>query len=457
MKKRIYKSVCLLLITAIIVSVGSVFALYAVNMINVGEKNVCDKAQYLSRYIDNDKTGISSAELLKGLSDTDGGARITLIDKDGTVLFDNMTDVSKMENHGSRREVVEAIERGIGMDRRISHTLEKSVYYSAVRLSDGRILRVSETHMSLAGMAVSVLVELLIIIAVMCTAAIWMASRLSRNIMEPINEIDINHIGDTSAYKELQPFLERIKKDNEERDKTERIRREFSANVSHELRTPLTTISGYAQMINNGMARPEDVRMFGEKIEKESERLILLVNDIINLSRLDETDSIASPERINLHDIARQVISDLTKAAEEKNVVMYLNGYDAEIFANRTMLYEMIYNVTDNAVKYNRDGGTVTITTSPGSRGAQIVVSDTGIGIAKEEQSRIFERFYRVDKSHSRKIGGTGLGLSIVKHAAIAHNAEIDLESEPGKGTAIRIIFPDKNMPQSGRTEDYNV
>ena len=197
--------------------------------------------------------------------------------------------------------------------------------------------------------------------------------------------------------------------------------------------------------------------MFGEKIEKESERLILLVNDIINLSRLDETDSIVAPEQINLRDIARQVISDLTKAAEEKNVAMYLNGCDAEVLANRTMLYEMIYNVTDNAVKYNRDGGSVTITTSSGSRGAQIVVSDTGIGIAKEEQSRIFERFYRVDKSHSRKIGGTGLGLSIVKHAAMAHNAEINLESEPGKGTAIKIIFPNQKMPLCGSMEDKNV
>ena len=457
MKKRIYKNVCWLLITAIVISVGSVFALYAVNMINAGERNVYDKAQYLVRYINNAKTGLSSAEMLDALSETDSDVRITLIDRDGTVLFDNMSDASKMENHGSRREVIEAIESGTGRDRRVSQTLEKSVYYCAVKLSDGRILRVSETHMSLAGMAVSVLVELFIIIAVMCTDAIWMASRLSRNIMEPINEIDINHIGDTAAYKELQPFFERIKKDNEERDKTERIRREFSANVSHELRTPLTTISGYAQMINNGMARPEDVRMFGEKIEKESERLILLVNDIINLSRLDETDSIAAPEQINLRDIARQVISDLTKAAEEKNVVMYLNGCDAEVLANRTMLYEMIYNVTDNAVKYNRDGGSVTITTSSSSGGAQIVVSDTGIGIAKEEQSRIFERFYRVDKSHSRKIGGTGLGLSIVKHAAMAHNAEINLESEPGKGTAIKIIFPNQKMPLCGSMEDKNV
>lgn len=442
MKKKIYRNVCLLLIAAVVLAVSGVFAIYAASMVNVGKSRVYDKAQYLKTYMENTAEQDYKLNLIDRVSSGDKKSRITLIEPNGTVVFDNEANPEKMENHSQRKEFIEASSDGIGTDQRKSETLGETVYYCAVRLNDGYVLRVSENHSSVAGLAVSVVVELILILIIMCIAAVIVSSRLAKNIVEPINRIDINNISDIEVYPEMQPFVERIKKDNAERDKTEQIRREFSANVSHELRTPMTTISGYAQMISNGMARPEDVKLFGEKIEKESERLILLINDIINLSKLDETNEISMPEKINLKDIAKQVISNLTDAAAKKAVSIYLNGTDVVITANRTMLYEMIYNITDNAVKYNKDGGRVTISTNTDYNGASIMVADTGIGIPKEEQERIFERFYRVDKSHSKKIGGTGLGLSIVKHAAMVHNANIDLKSTPGVGTTITIQFP---------------
>lgn len=442
MKRKIYRSVCMLLIAAVVLAVSGVFAVYAVNMINAGESRVYDKAQYLRDCIEETEVLDNKGALLRKISFENSKSRITLIAPDGKVVFDSEANPEEMNNHSQRKEFIEANRYGTGTDKRRSETLGESIYYCAVKLSDGYVLRVSESNASVAGLAVSAVLELCVILVLMCIAAVAVSSRLAEKIVEPINRIDINNIDNASIYLEMQPFVKRIKKDNEERNKTEQIRREFSANVSHELRTPLTTISGYAQMINNGMVRPEDIKMFGEKIERESERLILLINDIIDLSRLDETEKIAYPEKINLKDIAKQVISSLTEAAEKKQVNIYINGSDAVVTANRTMLYEMVYNIADNAVKYNNVGGKVNISTNTDINGASITVSDNGIGIPEEDRERIFERFYRVDKSHSKKIGGTGLGLSIVKHAAAVHNARIDLKSKQGEGTSITVTFP---------------
>ena len=227
-----------------------------------------------------------------------------------------------------------------------------------------------------------------------------------------------------------------------EKEKTEKIRREFTANVSHELKTPLTTISGYAQMISNGMAKAEDIKEFGRKIEKESDRLLTLIDDIINLSNIDEQGSIENPENIDLSLVTEEAICVLEKAAKERGIQIYYTKIPTFIKGNVTLVSELVYNLLDNAIKYNKDNGKITVFVGESAKGVELSVKDTGIGIPPEDTERIFERFYRVDKSHSKKVGGTGLGLSIVKHVCACHNATIRVKSKVGKGTTIYVTFP---------------
>ena len=266
------------------------------------------------------------------------------------------------------------------------------------------------------------------------------ANRLTKHIMKPINDIDLDNLKDASVYEELMPFLNRIEKDNEEREQAEKIRREFSANVSHELKTPLTSIYGYAQMITNNMAKPEDYHMCAEKIEKEASNLMLLIDDIIKLSHLDEIE-VETDELIDLSEIARDTIMRLEPTAKKRGVQIFYSGEPAYINGSRTLIGELMYNLIDNAVKYNKENGKVTVFSGTTANKVEFSVRDTGIGIPEEAQERIFERFYRVDKSRSKTLGGTGLGLSIVKHAAICHNAEIKVRSKLGTGTSITVIF----------------
>ncbi len=281
-------------------------------------------------------------------------------------------------------------------------------------------------------------IAVMVIIAV-CT---WVISRsITKKIMQPIYELDVNNMDEDMIYPELLPFFERIAAEKEEKEKTEAIRREFSANVSHELKTPLTSISGYAQMINNGMAKPEDIAMFGLKIEKEAERLLLIIDDIIRLSKLDETTEIIEPEKIKLNELVAETIARLETQLEKREVTVYYSGDECCIRGRATLIDEMVYNIIDNAIKYNKQGGRINVYVGASAKGIDFSVEDTGIGIPEEDLERIFERFYRVDKSHSKTIGGTGLGLSIVKHVAIAHNAEIDVKSKLGEGTTITVTF----------------
>ena len=346
-----------------------------------------------------------------------------------------------MENHADRPEVKEALENGRGSNVRRSDTLNEEMFYYAVRLSDGTILRVSKTMDTAFRTALNVLPGMGVIAVVM----LLLAAALSRNqvakMIRPINELDLNVPLENEMYEELTPLLKRIDEQNKQKDAIADMRKEFSANVSHELKTPLTSISGYAEIMKNGLVKPEDMKVFSERIYNEASRLITLVEDIIKLSKLDEGAIEVEKEDVDLYELTREIVSRLAPQAESRNVHLEVTGENVIYHGVRQILDEMIYNICENAVKYNKKGGSVSVWVGATLKGKKVIVSDTGIGIPKDQQERIFERFYRVDKSHSKETGGTGLGLSIVKHGAIMHNAQIHVESKVGKGTKMELTF----------------
>ena len=291
-------------------------------------------------------------------------------------------------------------------------------------------------------MPLIVLQIMAVILAVMVGLTIPVSKRLTNYIMDPLNEVDLENIGDAEVYDELKPFFARVANEKERKEEIEKIRREFTANVSHELKTPLTTISGYAQMISNGMAKTEDITEFAKKIEKESGRLLTLIDDIINLSNLDERSGIENAEDVDLSMITEEAICVLEKAAKERGIQIFYSKAPTFIKGNSTLLGELVYNLLDNAIKYNKENGKITVFVGEGVDGVELSIKDTGIGIPHEDKERIFERFYRVDKSHSKKVGGTGLGLSIVKHVCTCHGAKIKVKSIVGKGTTMSVTFP---------------
>ncbi len=288
---------------------------------------------------------------------------------------------------------------------------------------------------------ISVSLTMPVILILMTAVTFPVSKKLTSRIMEPINKADIDNIGEAEIYDELKPFLENIAVKSGEKTEAEKIRREFTANASHELKTPLTTISGYAQMISNGMARPDDIKDFCARISTEADRLLTLIDDIINLSHLDESCGIENSERLDLSLITEENIRVLEKSAKEKGIQIFYTRTPVFINGNATLIGELVYNLIDNAVKYNRENGRIIVFTGETAYGVELSVRDTGIGIPSEDTERIFERFYRVDKSHSKKVGGTGLGLSIVKHVCACHNADIRVKSALGKGTTIYVTF----------------
>ena len=375
------------------------------------------------------------------------GLRITLISQDGSVLFESATE-QPMENHLSRPEILQAMETGVGKDIRDSQTLGYETYYYAVSLSDGSILRVaqdSETIWSIYDAALPAIV--LSCVALMLAAAL-LATWLTRALVQPVLKMteDLDHIQENVPYKELVPFADSIHSDRILRENNEKMRQEFTANVSHELKTPLTSISGYAELIETGIAKPEDVPGFAEKIHREASRMIQLVNDILQLSHLDNADaSAAAPEMetVDLLEVVRECVERQKLNARRAYVTLTYLGESAPVRGSRSLLDELCQNLCDNAIRYNRPGGKVQIVTACTRDGhCTLTVTDNGIGIPKEAQSSVFERFYRVDKSRSKATGGTGLGLAIVKHIARIHNARIKLESQVDVGTTITVIFP---------------
>ena len=434
--RKIQKSMmAILVVTLVLFYVILSIILYNRNL-SLLQSEIQQEAKYICTAIN-----ISGPEYLEEMDEVVIQTRVTRIDQEGNVLYDSRRDESTLENHGERKEVRDALSGGVGEDIRRSATVETDMYYYALLLDDGTVLRVSRAVDSLVSTAVDVIPVIGVLGVLMTVLALFLAKWQTEKLIKPINELDLEHPLDNVVYSELNPLLTAMDIQNREKEAVSNMRKEFSANVSHELKTPLTSISGYAEIMKNGMVRPADIPLFSERIYKEARRLITLVEDIIKLSKLDEESIELEKEEVDLYDLTREVISRLAPQASQKNVRMEMTGESVKYFGIRQILDEMIYNVCENAIKYNNDGGRVTVWVGNTLDGAKVSVSDNGIGIPKEHQERIFERFYRVDKSHSKERGGTGLGLSIVKHGALLHGAKVSVESEPGKGTKIEMQF----------------
>lgn len=404
--------------------------------VNLMEQETRQEANYIVKAIE-----ISGTDYLKQMDEVEKNTRITLIDSAGDVLYDSTEDAVTLQNHKNRPEIKAAHKNGTGQEVRRSTTMSKEMFYYAKLLPDGNVLRVSKTMNTAFHTAIAILPMMALIALVALGFAYLLARQQVAKLIRPINELNLEEPLENEVYEELTPLLESIDKQNKEKEAIANMRKEFSANVSHELKTPLTSISGYAEIMKSGIVKPEDMPRFSEKIYNEARRLITLVEDIIKLSHLDEGKVELEKEDIDLYDLTREIISRLAPQASAKKVHMELTGESVIYNGVRQILDEMVYNICENAIKYNKECGEIRVWVGNTLNGKKIIVTDTGIGIPKEQQERIFERFYRVDKSHSKEIGGTGLGLSIVKHGAILHNAKIHVDSELGKGTRMELIF----------------
>ena len=550
MTKRIFRSICVValavLIGAVVVIMGALYTYFT----GVQRRQLTMQASLAAQAVANE-----GGAYLTSLQDPD--TRITWIGADGTVLYDSHSDHDTMENHLQREEVREALETGTGESIRFSATLAEQTVYTARRLPDGTVLRLSMAQYSAAALVLDMAEPIVLVLTAAVILALWLAHRLSRAIVSPLNGLDLDDPLSNQEYEEIGPLLRRLESqqrqlkaqetelkrkqrefdaisnnmeeglvllndrfivltmnpaaarliglnrtfvginflsvaresaieamlreavegkkadiqysmmgreyqmeanpvktggvvsgvvllilDITEKHQAETQRREFTANVSHELKTPLHAISGYAELMKSGLVRSEDMTGFADRIYSETQRLIRLVEDILRLSRLDENADADRWEPVDLYVLAREAVQNLEPTAAKNHVTMHLTGGSTPVIGSRQQLYGLVLNLCSNAIKYNRPDGRVDVDIRRDDAGPVLTVRDTGIGIAPEHHERIFQRFYRVDKSHSKAVGGTGLGLSIVKHAALNHNARIELESQEGEGTTIRVIFP---------------
>ena len=554
MTKKIFKSIMFVCALVLTVGLAAVMGILYSNFDGQMRKELSKEAAYLAYGVEQ-----QGVDYLKNIKDK--SARITYIDQDGTVLFDNEADVSEMKNHSDRTEFQKAEKYGAGESSRYSDTLSEKTIYYALRLKDGTVLRVSGTQDSVLALVENLIFPLCGLLCLMLILSGIMASAISKRIVKPINELDLESPKENQVYEELSPLLSKIHRQNREiqnqlelakqqqeefslitenmqeglividkytmilsanssawnlfhmdgvcqgesvycldreeefrhaieqvlsgehtelvlklngsdiqlianpviRDKKtegavvllvnvteklerESLRREFSANVSHELKTPLTSISGFAEIMQGGLVKCEDIPQFAGRIYKESQRLLQLVEDVIQISQLDEEKTSYTWESVDVYQVCKNAFESLKEKAKRLNVHLYICGERMKMEAVRTLLEEAVYNICDNAIKYNRNDGSVSVFLTQTAQEIQIVVKDTGVGIPKEDQDRVFERFYRVDKSHSKEIGGTGLGLSIVKHAVGALKGSVILRSEEGNGTEITLRFPKVHM-----------
>lgn len=437
MRRRIQHSIILTLIVASLLFYGILSVILYERNLELLKQEVRQEAMYIQAAIN-----ISGSEYLETMDAVDLNTRVTQISEDGEVLYDSRRDETTLENHGSRKEVRRALKKGEGDDIRVSDTVRQELYYYAVLLEDGSVLRVAREMDSLIQTAVEVFPVVGGVAVLMMVFAFFFSGWQTRRLIRPINELDLEHPLDNDVYEELSPLLVAMDAQNKEKEAVANMRKEFSANVSHELKTPLTSISGYAEIMKNGMVRPADIPVFSERIYKEARRLITLVEDIIKLSKLDEEAVEMEKEQVNLYELTREIVSRLSPQAMQKKISIEVTGEPVLYNGIRQVLDEMIYNVCENAIKYNVDGGEVSVWVGSTLDGPKVSVKDTGIGIPEEHHERIFERFYRVDKSHSKERGGTGLGLSIVKHGALVHGAKVTVDSAPGRGTKIEMQFP---------------
>lgn len=373
----------------------------------------------------------------------DDDLRITLIGADGEVLYESLLNKDEMDNHNERPEIIEAREKGEGEAIRYSTTSGTHTFYYAERLQNGNMLRIGRDSVSVNRIMVNTLVIVLVIALCILFVCMGISHYLTKKLVEPIEKLATNImlVDENNVYEEIRPFVNTIKEQHVNIINNAQLRQEFTANVSHELKTPLTAISGYAELIGNGMTGKEDTIRFSNEIHSNANRLLSLINDIIKLSELDEADHQMEMERIDLYKLAENCVQMMQVTAEKQGIRLTLQGESAMVMANKGLMDEVFYNLCSNAIRYNKPGGSVTVTVGTKDERPFLSVADTGIGIPKECQERVFERFYRVDKSRSKSTGGTGLGLAIVKHIVAQHNAALCLDSELGKGTTIEIVF----------------
>ncbi len=373
----------------------------------------------------------------------DDDLRITLIGTDGEVLYESLLNKDEMDNHNERPEIIEAREKGEGEAVRYSATSGTHTFYYAERLQNGNVLRIGRDSVSVNRIMVNTLVIVLVIALSILFVCMGISHYLTKKLVEPIEKLATNImlVDENNVYEEIRPFVNTIKEQHINIINNAQLRQEFTANVSHELKTPLTAISGYAELIGNGMTGKEDTIRFSNEIHSNANRLLSLINDIIKLSELDEADHQMEMERIDLYKLAENCVQMMQVTAEKQGIRLILQGESTMVMANKGLMDEVFYNLCSNAIRYNKPGGSVTVTVGTKDEHPFLSVADTGIGIPKECQERVFERFYRVDKSRSKSTGGTGLGLAIVKHIVAQHNAALHLDSELGEGTTIEIVF----------------
>lgn len=435
MKRKVFLRLAILALVVEVISVA-VCAFIYLNTIRASVKgSLAQCAELLA--------GFSSEEdyIERLQQNTPEGIRITLIGQSGDVLFDSMESAIS-DNHLNRPEVVSALEDGSGYAVRTSEANGLDMHYYALRLDGGMILRVSMFASGINSFIDDALPLMLALSLVVVVIALIMAKILTDRLVEPIEKLSSNPDATEMPYPELRPFAEQMEKDRYVQQHMEMLRREFTANVSHELKTPLTGISGYAEMIETGIAKPEDVQDFAGKIRKEALRLLGLVGDIIRLSELDSAEKEEDAEQVDMLELAEENVERLNPIADSMGVSVTVDGEPCYVTGSRKRLDELVFNLIDNSVRYNKADGSVAVSVKNTEANIIFAVSDTGIGIPSEARDRVFERFYRVDKSRSKRDGGTGLGLAIVKRVAMLYGAEIRLESEENVGTTVSVRFP---------------
>ena len=438
-KKTLYKifafGVSVITITAVLIL--SVFYSYSDNQLKEQLRVVESVVE--NQLAQDDDTAFISNHI-------DKNVRITLVAKDGTVIADSQESVNKLGNHLNRQEIQQAIKNGEATVTRHSDTQGKKVYYFAKQLDNGNILRVSAEAKSIGKFFSDYIIYIFLCIIVVIVAAVFVRMGITKSIVKPITQLgqSLDNIDKFKSDEELKPLVNALLQQKKKQKMLDKQKKQFTANVSHELKTPLTSIAGYAELIETGMAKPEDIKPFAGVIRKQALRLVNLSEDIIQLSQLEESDDEdMSFESVNLYEIAQRCVEALNINAINKCVTLNLTGEECYIRGKAQLVEELVYNLCDNAIRYNKENGNVTVTVNPLEKGASVSVKDTGIGIPKKYQERIFERFFRVDKSRSKATGGTGLGLAIVKHITQLHDAKLEISSEEGKGTEIIVTFKD--------------
>ena len=437
MKKKIFKYFACMITVAIL---ATTLLLSWVNY-EMFKGRVMDDLEAYGRMFAVEMNG--EAETQSALHSLEEDIRVTLVHADGTVYYDNFADPNAMDNHADRPEIRQALENGSGSDIRNSSTVDQSAFYYAVRLKNGDVMRLAQEASSIWSVYFRSMPLIMLLAAGMACVSLYLAHLLTARLVQPIERMTahLNNVSGVARYPELEPFMDMIEQQHEEILRSANMRVEFTANVSHELKTPLTSISGYAELIESGMAQGEQAKTFAAEIHKSANRLLTLINDIIRLSQMDAPMPDLKFEPVDLAQIAANTFEQLEMSARKADVTLQLDAKPAMVEADRQMMDELLYNLCDNAIRYNVHGGSVKLEVRPIRDKVIVCVQDTGIGISPENQEHVFERFYRVDKSRSKATGGTGLGLAIVKHIAVKHNAQIELESELGRGTKISVIF----------------